>query len=131
MGIEPLAHRQISQLSGGQQQRAFIARALIQEADLYFMDEPFIGIDSASMQVISSLLRQLQQQGKTIFVVHHDLESIPSSFDWVLMLNMRLVANGPVSEVFNPELIQKTFGKDLNLFEQAIQLKQAKQTGKL
>src|SRR5687767_1382600 len=87
VGIEDLARQQIGQLSGGQQQRTFLARALAQHADVYFMDEPFAGVDAATERAISELLHSLQRQGKTIFVVHHDLRTVPAYFDHVIMLN--------------------------------------------
>src|SRR5687768_7539762 len=99
VGMEAFANRQISQLSGGQQQRTFLARALAQHADVYFMDEPFAGVDAATERAISELLHSLQRQGKTIFVVHHDLRTVPSYFDHVIMLNVRLIASGPTAEV--------------------------------
>jgi manganese/zinc/iron transport system ATP- binding protein len=113
-----MAQRQISQLSGGQQQRVFLARALVQGADLYLMDEPFAGVDAATERAIVDLLRSLQQQGKTALVVHHDLQTVPEYFDDVLLLNMRLVASGPVSEVFTPENLRKTFGGKLAILDQ-------------
>lgn len=129
VGLELYARRQISQLSGGQQQRAFLARALIQEADLFLLDEPFAGIDVSSAQVVISLLKQLQQAGKTLCVVHHDLDEVPEIFDWALLLNMRLVACGPIEEVFTPELLRRTYGQDNRLLGQVAQLSQQKTTG--
>lgn len=129
VGLESFSHRQISQLSGGQQQRAFLARALIQEADVYLMDEPFTGIDIASSQAIISLLQGLRAEGKTLFVVHHDLGSVKEIFDWVVLLNMRLVASGSVADVFTPEMIQKTYGKEIVLFDEAAKLSQEKTYG--
>lgn len=129
LGLESVAKRQISQLSGGQQQKAFMARALAQEADLYLMDEPFSGIDAASQDKITELLFSLKEEGKTILVVHHDLESVSSLFDWVILLNMRLVGVGEVKEIFNPDMIKKTFGKDPLLFEQAMRRNEEKQRG--
>jgi manganese/zinc/iron transport system ATP- binding protein len=126
VGLKLLAKRQISQLSGGQQQRAFLARALIQEADLYFMDEPFAGIDVASAKTIITILQNLKAAGKTLFVVHHDLENVREIFDWVILLNLRLVAAGPVNEVFTQELIQKAYGKEACLFDEATRLSQEK-----
>jgi len=123
------ADRQISQLSGGQQQRIFFARALMQEADLYFMDEAFSGIDLASEKVMMDLLRQLQKEGKTVFVVHHDLSSVHNYFDWVIMLNMRLVAYGEVSEVFNAENLRAAYGKNYSLLDEAFQLSMQKNRG--
>lgn len=124
--LEPFASRQISQLSGGQQQRAFLARALIQEADVYFMDEPFAGIDMASSQAIISILQGLRDQGKTLFVVHHDLENIAEIFDWVILMNMRLVGSGPVQDIFTNEMIQKAYGKEFLLLDEVTRLSQEK-----
>ncbi len=101
------ADRQISQLSGGQQQRVFLARALAQDARLYFMDEPFAGVDVATERAIIALLKELKAAGKTCVVVHHDLQTVPTYFDHVVLLNMRLVATGPVSSVFNEENLKK------------------------
>ena len=106
VGMEEYADRQISQLSGGQQQRAFLARALLQEADIYFMDEPFAGVDSATEAVIVKLLQQLRGEGKTIFVVHHDLNTVESYFDWVILLNMRLIAYGETTRYFTPPIFK-------------------------
>jgi manganese/zinc/iron transport system ATP- binding protein len=129
MGMSAYADRQISQLSGGQQQRAFIARALVQEADIYFMDEPFAGIDIATETVIMNTLHQLKAKGKTVFIVHHDLNTVESYFDWLIMLNMRLVACGSVTEVFNPDTLNMTYGKSYALFDEALKLSQSKTTG--
>lgn len=129
VGMTAYANRQISQLSGGQQQRAFIARALLQDADVYFMDEPFAGIDQTTEAVIMDLLRQLKGRGKTVFVVHHDLNTIESYFDWVIMLNMRLVACGEVSQVFNAETLNTAYGKSYALFDEALKLSQEKTSG--
>src|SRR5690606_17689430 len=95
VGMSAFAKRQISQLSGGQQQRVFLARALAQEADIYFMDEPFAGVDAATEQAIIGLLREMAATDKTIVVVHHDLQSARAYFDWVILINMHLVAAGP------------------------------------
>jgi manganese/zinc/iron transport system ATP- binding protein len=119
VGIEQLASRQIGQLSGGQQQRVFLARALAQEADVYFMDEPMAGVDAATEDVIFRLLRELRDAGKTVLVVHHDLRTVPTYFDDVALLNMRLVAHGPVETVFTPENLRKTYGGRLNILETA------------
>ncbi|MEQ9425842.1 MAG: metal ABC transporter ATP-binding protein [Cyclobacteriaceae bacterium] len=115
VGMEAYAKRQISQLSGGQQQRVFLARALTQQADLYFMDEPFSGVDAATEKAIINLLREMSDQGKTVVVVHHDLQSVTTYFDWLVMLNLRLVASGPTDEVFTSELLQETYGGKLTL----------------
>lgn len=129
VGMEEYADRQISQLSGGQQQRVFLARALIQEADLYFMDEPFIGIDLASRSVIMSLLHELKEKGKTIFVVHHELDNIETYFDWLIMLNIRLIAYGPVEKTFTQENLNAAYGKSYSLFNNALRLSQKKSVG--
>lgn len=117
VGIEHLATRQISQLSGGQQQRVFLARALAQDARLYFMDEPFAAVDAATEQAIISLLKEINRTGKTCLVVHHDLSTVTRYFDWLVMLNMRVVASGPTSEVFTQENLRKTYGGKLSVLE--------------
>jgi manganese/zinc/iron transport system ATP- binding protein len=113
-----LAQRQIGQLSGGQQQRIFLARALAQEADLYFMDEPFVGVDAATEKSIVTLLRELATQGKSIIVVHHDLQTASQYFDWAVLLNMRLVGAGPVQDVLKTELLQATYGGRLTILSE-------------
>ncbi len=118
VGLADLANRQISQLSGGQQQRVFLARALAQQADLYLMDEPFAAVDAATEQAIVGLLQRLRDQGKTCVVVHHDLATVKEYFDWLVMLNLRVVAVGPTSEVFNGENLRKTYGGRLSLLSQ-------------
>lgn len=119
VGIGHLADRQISQLSGGQQQRAFLARALVQDADLYLMDEPFAAVDAATEQAIVELLKTLNARDKTCVVVHHDLATVSKYFDWVVLLNMRVVAAGPTDEVFTKENLRKTYGGRLDLLEDA------------
>ncbi len=122
VGMGGLAKRQIGQLSGGQQQRLFIARALVQNADLLLLDEPFVGVDLATEKAIMSLLKKLKDQGKTILIVHHDLPSVEEYFDWALLLNIRLLASGPVKEVFTRENVGRVFGKQQLLFDEAAQL---------
>jgi len=117
VGMVDYAHRQISQLSGGQQQRIFLARALAQDADLYFMDEPFVGVDAATEKAIVTLLGDLKKQGKTVLVVHHDLTTVREYFDWVMLLNVLLLAIGPTSDVFTSENLQEAYGGKLMLFE--------------
>ncbi len=129
VGLEELAFRQISQLSGGQQQRAFLARALIQEADLYFMDEPFTGIDAASTKTIISILKGLRDQGKTLFVVYHDLAQTAEIFDWMILLNLRLVGCGPIQDIMTPEMIQKAYGMESLLLDEAARLSQQRIQG--
>jgi len=104
------AHRQISQLSGGQQQRVFLARALAQDAELYFMDEPFVGVDAITERAIVDLLRVLQARGKTVVCVHHDLESAPDYFEWLILLNVRVIADGPFATTFTAENLSRTYG---------------------
>lgn len=119
VGMGPYAGRQISQLSGGQQQRVFLARALAQEADLYFMDEPFAGVDAATERAIVGVLGELRASGKTVIVVHHDLQTVTEYFDEVILLNMRVVAAGPVARVFTKENLHKTYGGRLTLLAEA------------
>jgi manganese/zinc/iron transport system ATP- binding protein len=115
VSMADFAQRQISQLSGGQQQRVFLARALAQQAQIYFMDEPFAGVDAATESAIVTLLHELKAQGKTVVVVHHDLETVKEYFDWVLLLNMRLIAAGPVETTFTHENLQKAYGGRLTV----------------
>lgn len=110
VGMADFADRQISQLSGGQQQRVFLARALAQNAQLYFMDEPFAGVDATTEKAIIGLLHELKEQGKTVLVVHHDLATVKEYFDHVLLLNGELVAEGTTEDTFNPHNLQRTYG---------------------
>jgi len=119
VGMADYAHRQISQLSGGQQQRVFLARALVQDARLYLMDEPFAGVDAATEQAVVRVLRDLQAEGKTVVVVHHDLQTVPDYFGYVMLLNMRIVAHGATGDVFTSENLQRTYGGRLTLLDQA------------
>jgi manganese/zinc/iron transport system ATP- binding protein len=119
VGIADLANRQISHLSGGQQQRTFLARALVQDADLYLMDEPFAAVDAATERAIVQILQDLKSAGKTMVVVHHDLQTVDEYFDHVVLLNMRVVAAGPTKEVFTNENLHKTYGGKLTLLDQA------------
>lgn len=102
-------HRQISELSGGQQQRVFLARALVQEADIYLMDEPFVGVDAKTEKAIVLLLKELKENNKTVVVVHHDLQTVREYFDYVTLLNRKVIAFGRVEEVFTDELVKKTY----------------------
>ncbi|WP_299821542.1 metal ABC transporter ATP-binding protein [uncultured Pontibacter sp.] len=122
VGMQSYADRQISQLSGGQQQRVFLARALAQNADLYFMDEPFAGVDIATETAIIELLRTMRDQGKTVIVVHHDLQSAADYFDWVVLLNMRLVASGPTEKVLTQQLLEQTYGGKLTVLSKVGEL---------
>ncbi len=119
VGLAELEHRQIGQLSGGQQQRTFLARALAQQAEIYFMDEPLAGVDAATEKTIFSLLQELRGQGKTVFVVHHDLRTVSEYFDNVVLLNVRLVAHGPTKKVFTEENLRITYGGRLAILDKA------------
>jgi manganese/zinc/iron transport system ATP- binding protein len=119
VGMADFADRQISQLSGGQQQRVFLARALVQEAQIYFMDEPFAGVDATTERAIIALLRELRAAGKTVIVVHHDLQTVPEYFDWLMLLNVRRIASGPVGEVFSEENLRRTYGGRIAFLSQA------------
>ncbi|MDQ3992452.1 MAG: metal ABC transporter ATP-binding protein [Actinomycetota bacterium] len=110
VGMTELAHRQISQLSGGQQQRVFLARALVQDASVYLMDEPFAGVDATTERAIVNLLRRLRETGRTVVVVHHDLQTVEEYFDWATLLNVRRIASGPVDEVFTDQNLRLTYG---------------------
>jgi manganese/zinc/iron transport system ATP- binding protein len=110
VGMADFATRQISQLSGGQQQRTFLARALVQDAQVYFMDEPFQGVDATTERAIITLLKELRAAGKTVVVVHHDLQTVQEYFDWVTLLNVRRIASGPVDDVFTEENLRLTYG---------------------
>lgn len=117
VGMENFADKQIGQLSGGQQQRVFVARSLAQQADIFFMDEPFVGVDINSEEIIIDILKELRDQGKTIFVIHHDLTKVADYFDEVVLINKKLIAAGPVDEVVTPEIMEKTFEAPLSVLE--------------
>ena len=111
VGMLDFKDRQISELSGGQQQRAFIARALVQEADIYLMDEPFQGVDSTTEKSIVDILKKLKSEGKTLIVVHHDLQTVPTYFETVTFINKSVIASGKVKEVFTQENIDMAYKK--------------------
>ena len=119
VGMAAFAKRQIRQLSGGQQQRVFLARALAQDAQLYFLDEPFAGVDAATETAIFDLLQTLRSGGKTVLVVHHDLQTVRDYFDYVILLNMRLIACGPVETTFTTKNLQQTYGGRLTILDEA------------
>src|SRR5262245_17599439 len=119
VGMQEFASRQISQLSGGQQQRVFLARALVQDAQVYFMDEPFQGVDATTERAIVGLLQGLRAAGKTVVVVHHDLQTVREYFDWVTLLNVRKIASGPVGEVFTEENLRQTYGGRLAFLQRS------------
>ena len=127
VGMEAYVNRQISQLSGGQQQRVFLARALAQEAELYFMDEPFAGVDAATEAAILAIMQEMTAQGKTVIVVHHDLQSAAEFFDWIVLLNMRLVASGPINKVFTNDMLQETYGGKLTVLAEVGELVRKRQ----
>ncbi len=108
--IAHLADRQISELSGGQQQRVFLARALVQDTNIYLMDEPFQGVDAKTERAIVELLKSLRAEGRTVVVVHHDLQTVAEYFDSVALLNVRLIASGPVEEAFTEHNLRRTYG---------------------
>ena len=122
VGMSDFAKRQISQLSGGQQQRVFLARALAQQADIYLMDEPFAGVDATTEKAIVQILRTLQEDGKTVVVVHHDLETAAEYFDWLVLLNVRKIAVGPFEETFTKENLTKAYGGHISALAQRLEL---------
>ena len=115
VGMSALAERQISQLSGGQQQRVFLARALVQQADVYFLDEPMAGVDATTERAIIDILRRLRDAGKTLIVVHHDLQTVRTYFDWLLLLNVRVIASGKAEEVFKIDHLRQAYGGQIAL----------------
>lgn len=118
VGMTAFAKRQISQLSGGQQQRVFLARALAQEADLYLLDEPFVGVDASTEESIVNMLRSLIKEGKTVVVVHHDLHTASEYFDWIVLLNASLIGVGPIEDVFTQEKLRTTYSGKLTVLSQ-------------
>lgn len=119
VGMTVFAERQISQLSGGQQQRVFLARALVQDAEIYFMDEPMAGVDATTERAIITLLKDLRARGKTVIVVHHDLQTVSTYFDYLLLLNVRLIAQGKTREVYTAENLRAAYGGQIALLETA------------
>lgn len=118
MGIDDLKDRQIGALSGGQQQRVFIARALTQQAELFFFDEPFVGIDITTENKIIEIMRKLANENKTLLVVHHDLSTVEEYFDKIILLNQRLINYGNTSTVFNNENVAETYQSQLTILQQ-------------
>jgi manganese/zinc/iron transport system ATP- binding protein len=117
VGMQDFANRQISQLSGGQQQRVFLARALVQDADVYFLDEPMAGVDATTERAIVNILRELRNEGKTVIVVHHDLQTVTTYFDWMLILNVRTIAQGPVKDVYTAKHLRAAYGGQIALLQ--------------
>ncbi len=122
VGLSEFVHRQISQLSGGQQQRVFVARALAQKANLYLMDEPFVGVDASTEQAILALLNGLKDEGKTVVIIHHDLQTVSDHFDYLLLLNTRLIAKGTPDEVLTKENLSNAYGGKLTLLSKVADL---------
>lgn len=120
VGLAELADRQISELSGGQQQRVFLARALVQEADVYFLDEPMAGVDATTERAIVALLKGLRDAGKTVIVVHHDLATVRTYFDWLVILNVRIIAQGSVAETLTEANLRAAYGGSLALLGPAL-----------
>lgn len=120
VNMESYSSRQISKLSGGQQQRTFIARALAEESELYFMDEPFAGVDISTEKMLVELFHGMRDSGKTLVVVHHDLNTVPDYFDRVVMINTRLIGSGKVEDVFQPEVIRETYGGKLTILNNVV-----------
>lgn len=120
VNMQDYSNRQISQLSGGQQQRVFLARALVQEAEIYFMDEPFKGVDAQTEKTIIDLLKELKNQGKTVIVVHHDLQTVKEYFDWVTLINIQLIDSGEVNNTFTDENLKKTYRSSGSLIKEEI-----------
>lgn len=115
VGLADFAQRQIAQLSGGQQQRVFLARALAQNSDLYFMDEPFAGVDAVTEEAILQVMHELKGRGKTVVVVHHDLETVRDYFDHLTLLNVQVIASGPLEQTFTPEKLKATYGERMRV----------------
>ncbi|MCU0499250.1 MAG: metal ABC transporter ATP-binding protein [Anaerolineae bacterium] len=119
VGLTAFADRQINQLSGGQQQRTFLARALVQDAHLYFMDEPFAAVDALTERAIVNVLRELRGRGKTVIVVHHDLQTVPEYFDYVALLNVEMIAFGPTRDVFTESNLNRAYGGRVGFLAQS------------
>jgi manganese/zinc/iron transport system ATP- binding protein len=122
VGMDAYKNRAIGDLSGGQQQRVFLARALAQDADVYFLDEPFSGVDVSTEKAIVKLLKELGKEGKTVFVVHHDIQTVSEYFDWVIMLNVRLIASGKLKEAFTQKYLAEAYGGRLPILSEAQEL---------
>ena len=115
LGINHLRDRQIGQLSGGQQQRVFLARAMAQQADIWFLDEPFVGVDATTEARIMTLLHDLANEGRTVIVIHHDLSTVRNYFDHVILLNQRIIAYGKTTQVFTDEKVAETYGSQTSI----------------
>lgn len=122
VGLSALKNRQISELSGGQQQRVFIARALAQKADLYLMDEPFVGVDAATESSILNILQEMRAEGKTVLIIHHDLQTVSEYFDHLVLLNTRMIAEGSMEEVLTKENLANAYGGELTLLSKVVDI---------
>jgi len=129
LGILNLADRQISELSGGQQQRVFLARAIMQDADIYLLDEPFTGIDHTTEKLLIDLFKEWKKEGKTTFVVHHNLSNAAEIFDQILLLNGRVVAFGETNDVYTDENLAKTYSNAAGLLAEMLALEKGKKSG--
>lgn len=129
VGLWDLKDRQIGQLSGGQQQRVFLARALVQQADFYFLDEPFAGVDLATERELIKIMKELRDEGKTLLCVHHDLSTVNKIFDDALILNTSLIACGPLKEVFHRENLARAYGHSSGLFDELMERAKLMQEG--
>lgn len=119
VGMKEYHNRQIGQLSGGQQQRVFLARALVQNAEIYLLDEPFKGVDAQTETIIVTLLKELRNQGKTVIVVHHNLDTVEAYFDWSILINKSIIACGPVKDTFNQENLHAAYHGSENVLDWA------------
>lgn len=117
VGMGDFSKRQIGELSGGQQQRVFLARALAQKSEIFFLDEPFVGIDVASEEMIITILKELKSSGKTILVVHHDLSKVSDYFEKLILLNKELIGYGDIDQVFRPETLSKAYSGQFSFLE--------------
>ena len=127
VGMYEFKNRQIAQLSGGQQQRVFMARALAEQAELYLLDEPFAGVDAATENSIFEVFQQVRNSGKTMLVIHHDLQSAAKYFDWIVLLNTHLVAYGPIEDVFTKEHMEEAYGGQLSVLNQVHEILRQKE----
>ena len=117
VGMEKYANNQIGELSGGQQQRVFVARSLAQNAEVFFLDEPFVGIDVTSEEIIINILKELRDEGKTVFVIHHDLTKVKGYFDDLILINKELIGAGSVDKVFKPKLMEAAYQGPLSILK--------------
>jgi manganese/zinc/iron transport system ATP- binding protein len=127
--MESCANCQICELSGGQQQRVFLARAILQKANLYLLDEPFTGVDHTTEQVVGGLFSSWKEERKTVVAVHHDLSTVDKYFDWAILLNVGVIAVGPIAEVFTEKNLAKAYGKKVSLLAELAKVAREKQTG--